>query len=69
MGNESSTPVDESTPPTTLYARNIDAVAKYVQDRQVRRVVVMVSIGTHNLGRNADILTDRRWYQYICWDT
>jgi NAD+-dependent protein deacetylase SIR2 len=43
MGNESSTPVDESIPPTTLYARNIDAVAKYIQDQDVKRIVVMAS--------------------------
>jgi NAD+-dependent protein deacetylase SIR2 len=43
MGNESSTPVDESVPPTSLYARNIDAVAKYIQDRDCKRIVVMVS--------------------------
>ena len=43
MGNESSTPVDESVLPNTLYARNIDAVAKYMKDRDVKRIVVMVS--------------------------
>ncbi len=43
MGNESSTPVDEAVPPTTLYARNIDAVAKYIKERDVKRIVVMVS--------------------------
>ena len=42
MGNESSTPVDESVPPTTLYARNIDAVAKYIKERDAKRIVVMV---------------------------
>ena len=29
-------------PPTTLYARNIDAVAKYIKERDVKRIVVMV---------------------------
>lgn len=42
MGNESSTLVDENTSPSVLEARNIDAVAKYVKEKQVRRVVVMV---------------------------
>jgi hypothetical protein len=42
MGNENSTPVDEATPPTTLYARNLDAVARYVKERDVKNVVVMV---------------------------
>lgn len=45
MGNESSTPVDEKVPPTTLYARNIDAVAKYIQERDCKRIVVMTGAG------------------------
>ena len=44
MGNESSTPVDESVPPTTLYARNLDGVARYIKERDVKRIVVMVSL-------------------------
>lgn len=43
MGNESSTPVDESVPPTTLSARTIEGVAKYIQDRDVKRIAVMAS--------------------------
>lgn len=42
MGNESSTLVDEKTPPSVLEARNMDAVAKYIQEKHVRRIVVMV---------------------------
>ena len=42
MGNESSTLVDDNTSPSVLEARNIDAVAKYVEEKKVRRVVVMV---------------------------
>ncbi|RMZ87058.1 hypothetical protein DV736_g5717, partial [Chaetothyriales sp. CBS 134916] len=45
MGNESSTLVDESVPPITLYARNLDAVAKYVKERDVKNIVVMVGAG------------------------
>lgn len=44
MGNESSTSVDESVPSTTLYARNLDAVARYIKERDVKRIVVMVSL-------------------------
>ncbi len=44
MGNESSTVVDENTPPSVLEARTVEAVAKYVKERQVRRVVVMVCL-------------------------
>lgn len=46
MGNESSTLVDENTSPSVLEARNIDAVAKYVKEKKVRRVVVMVCYPT-----------------------
>ena len=42
MGNEPSALVDENTSPSVLEARNIDAVAKYVKEKKVRRVVVMV---------------------------
>ncbi|BCS30283.1 SIR2 family NAD-dependent protein deacylase [Aspergillus puulaauensis] len=45
MGNESSTVVDENTPPSVLQARTVEAVAKYVKEKQVRRVVVMVGAG------------------------
>lgn len=45
MGNESSSPVDEATPPTKLYARNIEAVARYIEERDVKKIVVMVSDG------------------------
>lgn len=42
MGNEESTMVDDSTHPSVLEARNIDAVAKYIKQNKVRRIVVMV---------------------------
>lgn len=42
MGNEESTMVDGSTRPSVLEARNIDAVAKYIMQNKVRRIVVMV---------------------------
>ncbi|RDW74712.1 SIR2 family NAD-dependent protein deacylase [Aspergillus mulundensis] len=45
MGNESSTIVDEKTPPSVLEARTVDAVAKYVREKPVRQVVVMVGAG------------------------
>ncbi|KAJ5635588.1 NAD-dependent protein deacetylase hst2-1 [Penicillium longicatenatum] len=45
MGNEESSMVDESTHPSVLDARNIDAVAKYVRENNVRKVVVMVGAG------------------------
>ncbi|KAL4960957.1 SIR2 family NAD-dependent protein deacylase [Aspergillus stella-maris] len=45
MGNESSTMVDEKTPPSVLESRTIEAIAKYVEEKPVRRVVVMVGAG------------------------
>lgn len=42
MGNEESTVVDESTHPSVLEARNIQAVAKYIKKHDVKRIVVMV---------------------------
>ena len=49
MGNESSTQVDESASPTTLEARNIEAVAKYVKQHNVKKVVVMVHVDPHEI--------------------
>ncbi|KAJ5585405.1 NAD-dependent protein deacetylase hst2-1 [Penicillium hispanicum] len=45
MGNEGSTLVDQSIRPSVLEARNIEAVAKYIKERKVRRIVVMVGAG------------------------
>ncbi|KAJ5662671.1 NAD-dependent protein deacetylase hst2-1 [Penicillium macrosclerotiorum] len=42
MGNEESTVVGDSTPPSVLEARNIEAVAKYIKQKNVQRIVVMV---------------------------
>ncbi|OAL31694.1 hypothetical protein AYO20_08087 [Fonsecaea nubica] len=45
MGNESSTPIDEATPPTTLYGRNIEAVAQYIKEKDIKNIVVMTGAG------------------------
>ncbi|KAL4957958.1 DHS-like NAD/FAD-binding domain-containing protein [Aspergillus filifer] len=45
MGNESSTMVDEKIPPSVLESRTIEAIVKYVKEKPVRRVVVMVGAG------------------------
>ena len=42
MGNESSVPVEDHVPPTTLRERTLEAVADYVKEKNVRRIVVMV---------------------------
>ena len=43
MGQESSTPVDEHTPPESLEARTVEAVAKFIKDGKAKKIVVMVS--------------------------
>lgn len=45
MGNESSSPVDESVPPVTLTARTVEGVAEYIKRHNVKRVVVMTGAG------------------------
>lgn len=42
MGNEESAMADGSTHPSVLEARNIEGVAKYITERNVKRIVVMV---------------------------
>lgn len=43
MGQESSSPIDDSVAPVTLKARTLDALAEYIKSGKVKRVVVMVS--------------------------
>ncbi|KAI9045090.1 SIR2 family NAD-dependent protein deacylase [Aspergillus affinis] len=45
MGNESSTLIDDTTPPSVLEARTVEALAKYIKEKDVRRIVVMVGAG------------------------
>ncbi|KAJ5414064.1 NAD-dependent protein deacetylase hst2-1 [Penicillium cosmopolitanum] len=45
MGNEESTVVDESTRPSVLEARSMEAVAKYIKQNDVKRIVLMVGAG------------------------
>ena len=42
MGQEQSSPIDESTPPQTLKARSVEAVAKYILSGRAEKIVVMV---------------------------
>ncbi|KAJ9664877.1 Sir2 histone deacetylase Hst2 [Coniosporium apollinis] len=46
MGQDASTPVDESTPPQTLESRTLDGVAKYIKSGRAQRIVVMTGAGT-----------------------
>ncbi|MCJ1397636.1 Sir2 histone deacetylase Hst2 [Xylographa trunciseda] len=45
MGQEASTLVNEDTPPQTLDARSIEAVADFIIDAKVEKVVVMTGAG------------------------
>lgn len=44
MGQDNSTPIDESVPPHTLESRTIEAVAKFIKDGRAKNIVVMVSL-------------------------
>lgn len=44
MGQESSTPVDESTPPQTLNVRSIEGIASYIKEGRAKKIVLMVSL-------------------------
>lgn len=67
MGNEESTMVDDSTRPSVLEARNTDAVAKYIKEHKVRRIVVMVRAPDKTT--RGMLLTDTGWSgnQHLCW--
>lgn len=42
MGQESSSLIDDDTPPSTLESRTIDSVAHYINDGRANKIVVMV---------------------------
>jgi NAD+-dependent protein deacetylase SIR2 len=45
MGNESSSPVDESVPPKTLAGRTLEALAEYIRSGKAQKIVVMSGAG------------------------
>ncbi|KAI9701792.1 MAG: Sir2 histone deacetylase Hst2 [Candelina mexicana] len=45
MGQESSTLVDESTPPQTLKSRTVESVARLIKDGRAKKIVVMTGAG------------------------
>ncbi|KAJ5567158.1 SIR2 family histone deacetylase [Penicillium sp. DV-2018c] len=45
MGNEESTVVDDEATPSVLEARNVEGVAKYIKEHNVKKVVFMVGAG------------------------
>ena len=44
MGQETSSPIDESVSPESLESRTLEAVAKYIKDGRAKRIVVMVNV-------------------------
>ncbi|MCJ1463629.1 Sir2 histone deacetylase Hst2 [Pseudocyphellaria aurata] len=45
MGQETSTLVDDNTPPHTLKERTLEAIATYIKDGHVKKIVVMSGAG------------------------
>jgi NAD-dependent histone deacetylase SIR2 len=45
MGQDESSPVDESIPPTVLTTRNLDGIAEYIRAGKARTITVMVGAG------------------------
>lgn len=70
MGQDSSTPIDESTPPDTLQSRTLDGIAKYINDGKAKRIVVMVgSLDRRIHSRSTDYTTDGSWHLHQRWHT
>lgn len=45
MGQDNSSPIDESVPPQTLAGRTVEALAEYITSGKVKNVVVMTGAG------------------------
>lgn len=45
MGQDSSTPIDESVPPERLSSRTLDGVAEYIKSGRAKKVVIMAGAG------------------------
>ncbi|KAG9814693.1 hypothetical protein KCU68_g19498, partial [Aureobasidium melanogenum] len=45
MGQDGSSPVDESAPSKTLESRTLEGLAKYIKDGHAKRIVVMTGAG------------------------
>ena len=53
MGQEQSSPVDESIPPQTLKDRSVESVAQYIRDGRAKKIVVMVGLSGYTRGYRA----------------
>jgi hypothetical protein len=65
MGNEESRVVDPDTPPQTLKARTVEALAQYIKDGRAKQIVVMVSSPAYITSSHSSPTQDRRRHQYI----
>lgn len=45
MGNEESSPIDESRPPSTLASRTLDGIAHYIKTGRARKICIMTGAG------------------------
>ena len=45
MGQEGSSPVDESVPPSTLSSRTLDGIATHIKSGRAKRIVIMAGAG------------------------
>lgn len=45
MGNEESTPIDESVPPQTLSSRTLEGLVEYIKTGQAQKIVVLSGAG------------------------
>ncbi|KAK0263838.1 Sir2 histone deacetylase Hst2 [Friedmanniomyces endolithicus] len=45
MGNEESSPIDESVPPQTLSSRTLEGLAEYIKSGKASKIVVMTGAG------------------------
>ena len=45
MGQDGSTPIDESVPPQTLAGRTVEALAEYIKSGKAKKIVVMTGAG------------------------
>jgi hypothetical protein len=63
MGNESSVPVEDDVRPATLKERTLEAVADYIKEKNVTRIVVMV----HALNSPiviSQLIANKDWRRY-----
>lgn len=65
MGNDESRMVDADTPPQTLTARTVEALAEYIKDGRAKQIVVMVRLPGNTLTYMSLLSSDRRRHKHI----